>query len=131
MYSRQNRDGRDDIRVEIPSDYSGNAFAPRFSQREHAQCKAQKERDTDGNDKKTNESVREEKADERLEMTVNCMPSEHKRTPPCSLNGLSGLLGGNIGLEELLLIGVIFLIFTDEGLRDNELIICLLLILFI
>lgn len=35
------------------------------------------------------------------------------------------------GLEELLLLGVIFLIFSDEEKRDNELLISLLLIYFI
>lgn len=51
----------------------------------------------------------------------------HKR--PRGLPGLSGL--GDAGLEELLLLGVIFLIFSDEDHRDDELLICLLLILFI
>jgi hypothetical protein len=48
-----------------------------------------------------------------------------------SPRGLSSLFGGNIGLEELLLLGVIFLIFADENNRDSETLICLLLILFI
>ena len=69
----------------------------------------------------------EEKCEEKIECTA-CEPKEPQKP---ILGGLSGILGGNIGLEELLLLGVIFLIFSDDGLRDNELLICLLLILFI
>ncbi|MCQ2354923.1 MAG: hypothetical protein MJ102_07490 [Clostridia bacterium] len=48
------------------------------------------------------------------------------------LTGLMGLSGlGDAGLEELLLLGVIFLLFSDDGCRDDDLLICLLLILLV
>ena len=121
MYSRQNRNGREDVKVELPRDYSGNAFAPFVSIREPAEACTKIEQ-------------REEKFPEREECPPEpCPPAECERekSPSLGLSGLKGLLGGNIGLEELLLLGVIFLIFTDNELRDSELLICLLLILFI
>jgi hypothetical protein len=77
-----------------------------------------------------------EKAEEREEREECPAPPPdkkhcHEEARPPALAGLGSIFGGNIGLEELLLLGVIFLIFTDESLRDSELLICLLLILFI
>ena len=116
MYSRQNRNPRTDVSVELPRDYSGSAFYPfpsiQGGSESHSECPKPECREED---------KREESDCEVCEA--------HPRAPV--LGGLSGLFGGNLGLEELLLIGVIFLIFSDEGLRDNELLICLLLILFI
>ena len=121
MYSRQSRNGQSEVQVELPRDYSGNAFTPFMPIREPIEACTKIE-------------PREEKCQEREE----CHPEPH---PPVEcekdknlswgLSGLKGILGGNIGLEELLLLGVIFLIFTDNELRDSELLICLLLILFI
>ncbi len=121
MYSRQNRNDRGDVQVELPRDYSGNAFTPFAPVREPIEACSQIE-------------AKEEKCPEREESPCNsCTPAEceKEKNPSFGLSGLKGILGGNIGLEELLLLGVIFLIFTDNELRDNELLICLLLILFI
>ena len=121
MYSRQNRNGQEDIRVELPRDYSGNAFSPFVPIREQTDACPIIEQ-------------KEDKCPEREERPAeSCPPAECEKGKDTAfgLTGLKGLLGGNIGLEELLLLGVIFLIFTDNELRDNELIICLLLILFI
>ena len=121
MYSRQNRNPRADVSVELPRDYSGSAFYP-FSGMQSSdhppECKPQEHHP---------ECREEEKCEDKSECTV----CEAKQPQQPILGGLSGILGGNIGLEELLLLGVIFLIFSDDGLRDNELLICLLLILFI
>lgn len=122
MYSRQNRNPRADVSVELPRDYSGNAFYPFPSIPSEPKPPAERPEP-----EKREECREEEKCEEKSECTV----CEQKPPPNPLLGGLSGLLGGNIGLEELLLLGVIFLIFSDESLRDNELLICLLLILFI
>lgn len=124
MYSRQNRNPRAEVSVDLPRDYSGSAFYPFPSSIEQPlrnQTVNQREDER--------EEVCEEKREEECEKSVEVC------SEPCPpkgiLQGLSGLLGGSIGLEELLLLGVIFLIFSDNDLRDNELLICLLLILFI
>lgn len=130
MYSRQQRNGRDEIAVELPRDYSGNAFSPfppyrepPVSATEVTQCEERREAECEPQNNEEREQcvVRECEAKE-------CRQEESR--PPV-LAGIGGLFGGNVGLEELLLLGVIFLIFTDESLRDSELLICLLLILFI
>ncbi len=121
MYSRQNRNGPVDVHMELPRDYSGSAFTPFVPAREPIEACPIIE-------------PKEEKCPEREEDPADsCAPAEceKEKIPSFGLSGLKGLLGGNIGLEELLLLGVIFLIFTDNELRDNELLICLLLILFI
>lgn len=124
MYSRQNRNPRAEVSVDLPRDYSGSAFYPFPSSIE------QPLRNPTVNQREDErEEVCEEKREEECEKSVEVC------SDPCPpkgiLQGLSGLLGGSIGLEELLLLGVIFLIFSDNDLRDNELLICLLLILFI
>ena len=124
MYSRQNRNPRAEVSVDLPRDYSGSAFYPFPSSIE------QPLRNPTVNQREDEkEEVCEEKREEECEKSVEVC------SEPCPpkgiLQGLSGLLGGSIGLEELLLLGVIFLIFSDNDLRDNELLICLLLILFI
>ncbi len=124
MYSRQNRNPRAEVSVDLPRDYSGSAFYPFPSSIE------QSLRNPTVNQREDErEEVCEEKREEECEKSVEVC------SEPCPpkgiLQGLSGLLGGSIGLEELLLLGVIFLIFSDNDLRDNELLICLLLILFI
>jgi len=121
MYSRQNRNGQGEVQVELPRDYSGNAFSPFPPVREPVEACAKIE-------------PKEEKCPEKEECpqkSCEIAECEKEKSPSFGLSGLKGLLGGNIGLEELLLLGVIFLIFNDNELRDNELLICLLLILFI
>lgn len=125
MYSRQNRNPRADVSVELPRDYSGSAFYPfpSFPSEPEPDCDCRKEEKC--------EVKCEEKCEEKRDEKCECAVCETKCQQNGLLGGLSGLLGGNIGLEELLLLGVIFLIFSDDSLRDNELLICLLLILFI
>jgi hypothetical protein len=89
-----------------------------------------------------NEQKKAEKAEEAAQM-ISEPPSEppvveerlesdapHHVDAP-KIAGLGGLFGGEAGLEELLLLGVIFLLFSDSTHRDNELLIALLLILVI
>lgn len=142
MYSRQNRNGREDISVELPRDYSGSAFTqfPQFREppardpRPQPPCEPKRNDECD-ECRERDECKREDGKREECEKKDECCKPEPIECPPHhdfpGLSGLKGILGGNIGLEELLLLGVIFLIFSDEDLRDNELLICLLLILFI
>lgn len=139
MYSRQNRNGQGDVSVELPRDYSGNAFSS-FSRNQEPMPRArmpfeprpdrEEECREKGEERKCPEPEKEDH-----ECKEECRPEHddcHSQNSLLSgLSGLKGLFGGNIGLEELLLLGVIFLIFSDNDLRDNELLICLLLILFI
>lgn len=131
MYSRQNRNPRADVSVDLPRDYSGSAFYPFPSSIE--QPLRNPSQNTRDDEKPTECCDEEKKMEEECEKNVEvCSESEPIPCQPKGiLQGLSGLLGGSIGLEELLLLGVIFLIFSDNDLRDNELLICLLLILFI
>lgn len=134
MYSRQNRNPRAEVSVELPRDYSGSAFYPFPSAADQAlRNQPQSTRKEEGRAECSTEACAAEDIDASETRLESCDSSEDRRPPPPKgvLQGLSGLLGGSIGLEELLLIGVIFLIFSDDGLRDNELLICLLLILFI
>lgn len=130
MYSRQQRNGRDEIAVELPRDYSGNAFSPFPPRRDPPVCASEVPPCVERREEKSECEVKEEcRANDCAPCSENeCGSGEYR--PPV-LSGLGNLFGGNIGLEELLLLGVIFLIFTDESLRDSELLICLLLILFI
>lgn len=134
MYSRQSRGGQQDIPVELPRDYSGNAFSPfvrvqgtpvnvRTNEKNEGMTECESAACGPAEDDNVNTEC-----DEVTEVE-KCEPVQDCGTP--SLGGIKSLLGGNIGLEELLLLGVIFLIFSDGELRDAELLICLLLILFI
>lgn len=130
MYSRQQRNGREEIAVELPRDYSGNAFSPFPPRREPPVCATE----VPPCEERREVGCVPERKEECEECAVPICPEKECRceeSRPPVLAGLGGFLGGNIGLEELLLLGVIFLIFTDESLRDSELLICLLLILFI
>jgi len=134
MYSRQNRNHREEVSIELPRDYGGSVFYPFPTQqdsplRSPTRNNREEEKTAAVCDKET--KCKDEEDD--CEKTESACEAPHP--VPCppkgTLRGLSGLFGGNIGLEELLLLGVIFLIFSDDDLRDNELLICLLLILFI
>ncbi len=119
MYQRQNRN---EVSVDLPRDYSGNAFSP-FAGREPP-LRAPRQSPPPA----PPEPLPEECPKKEEHGQGECCKAEPM---PLKLGGLSSLLGGNIGLEELLLLGVIFLIFADSTHRDSELLICLLLILFI
>lgn len=129
MYSRQNRNGNE-IAVELPRDYSGNAFSPFPTRREPPVCASEV---PPCEERREAERIPEKvEGCEKKPVPACCEKESHNReSRPPALAGLGSFFGGNIGLEELLLLGVIFLIFTDESLRDSELLICLLLILFI
>ena len=126
MYSRPNRRNTHHGEVELPRDYRGNAFMPFPDPPALAGIREENEQKKD---KGKNENCGE--CDECL----NCDEAQIDTLPICSkspkLKGLDGLFGGDFGLEELLLLGVIFLLFSDSSHRDNELIIALLLILVI
>ena len=124
MYSRQNRNPRAEVSVDLPRDYSGSAFYP-FPSSIEQPLRNQTANQLEDEKEEVCEEKREEECEKSVEVCSEPCP------PKGILQGLSGLLGGSIGLEELLLLGVIFLIFSDNDLRDNELLICLLLILFI
>lgn len=124
MYSRQNRNPRAEVSVDLPRDYSGSAFYP-FPSSIEQPLRNQTANQREDEKEEEREEKREEECEKSVEVCTEPSP------PKGILQGLSGLLGGSIGLEELLLLGVIFLIFSDNDLRDNELLICLLLILFI
>ena len=130
MYSRQTRNGQTEVQVELPRDYSGNAFSPFPPYREPPVSATEV---SSGEERREAECVPEKKEECEECVVRECEEKEcryEEKRPPV-LAGIGSLFGGNIGLEELLLLGVIFLIFTDESLRDSELLICLLLILFI
>jgi hypothetical protein len=125
MYSRPNRRNTHHGEIELPRDYSGNAFMP-FP------------------DPPVLAGIREENEHKRAQVKENECPccnecdnaeAEQATLPVCTdrpkLSGLGGLFDGELGLEELLLLGVIFLLFSDSSHRDNELLIALLLILVI
>ncbi len=56
-----------------------------------------------------------------------CGGRERQKSP----HGEKGLLSSDFGIEEILLLGLVILLFSDGGERDNELIACLLLILLL
>ena len=130
MYSRQQRNGRDEIAVELPRDYSGNAFSPFSPRREPPVCASEVVPCEEKREEQCECEIKEECKEEHIGHCADGECCREDIRPPV-LSGIGNLFGGNVGLEELLLLGVIFLIFTDEGLRDSELLICLLLILFI
>ena len=158
MYSRQSR-GRGETMPDIPRDYSGNAFmpfpnppTPTYPSRRDEGRRTERVETA-----RVSERCESEECTQRAERgdlpqsfecegecsCSSCRLSSSDEDGGCASEGelvsasaptprgLSSLFGGNIGLEELLLLGVIFLIFNDNELRDNELLICLLLILFI
>lgn len=123
MYSRPNRRNTHHGEIELPRDYSGNAFMP-FPDppvlagiREENEQKRARERE--------DAPVCDECADTKEEAVLPACAERPK------LSGLGGIFDGELGLEELLLLGVIFLLFSDSSHRDNELLIALLLILVI
>ncbi len=137
MYSRQNRNGQPEISVELPRDYSGNAFSP-FSRHQEPPLRNQRQqppcevkREEEAAECVSPPAPVETCAEENECARAEPIPCPQQKSPFSALSGLKSIFGGNIGLEELLLLGVIFLIFSDNDLRDNELLICLLLILFI
>ena len=118
MYARQNSDSRPQKNINIPLNYSGNAFF-----RSH---------DTEAAPPPPSEPT------EEINAEVSCESSEVKTSELpvfCEKEGkdsggLFGLLGGGsrgIGFEELLILGLIFLISQNDSRDDLSLLLLLLL----
>lgn len=114
MYSRQNSTGRSTAPWQIPKNYSGNAFPPQQPSEEcDDESSFQKDEDSPPESATVSASV--------------CGESEKKS----GIFGLSRKSGG-IGIEELLILGLVLLISqSEEGEGNNDLAFLLLLLLFI
>ncbi len=116
MYARQNADSRPSRGLRIPSNYSGNAFS----------AEAQTPRESD-EAQQVPEDINETQKEEPPREAAS--PSEE----PTAAVGLSRLFGkgasGGIGFEELLILGLIFLISQND--TKDDLAFLLLLLLFI
>ncbi len=124
MYSRPNRTNTHRGEVELPRDYRGNAFMPFPDPPALAGIREE------------NEQKRAQAKEEECPCCDECADTKEEAVlPVCPerprISGFGGLFDGELGLEELLLLGVIFLLFSDSSHRDNELLIALLLILVI
>lgn len=130
MYTRPTPNGREELR--IPENYSGNAFhgdaltpAPPVELPPETEPPAAKETDT--------------RAEETLPVVLPTR-EEPKETPvmkkaspfssllPPRLAGTRGGLLGDIGIEELLIIGVLILLSQSE--TDDDILLLLVLLLF-
>ncbi len=119
MYARQNTDSRTSRGFRIPGNYSGNAFSS-----ETEEIYPAKE---DNNSTDTIENIQAEPSDKSAQ---NDAMSDTNAVAA----GISRLFGkssasGGIGFEELLILGVIFLISQNE--TKDDLAFLLLLLLFI
>ena len=117
MYSRQNADARSSRGLRIPSNYSGNAF---FTDVEERQAEPEP---ADARDEPEKSASADEQAVTASAQTKgNAVPS-----------GISQLFGkgssGGIGFEELLILGLVFLISQND--TKDDLAFLLLLLLFI
>ena len=111
----------------VPENYSGNAF------------RNGQERDAEEEEKiRSEESARvdEKIAEESSQPTLKLSEEREQCAPPCQCNKRQGfgfelgnLFGGKIGFEELLIIGLIFLIAQKEN--NEDIIVLLALLLFI
>ena len=118
MYSRQNADARSARGLRIPSNYSGNAF---FTEADERQAEPETADARDEPEKRV--SIDDEQAVTASAQTKgNAVPS-----------GISQLFGkgqsGGIGFEELLILGLVFLISQND--TKDDLAFLLLLLLFI
>lgn len=138
MYAR-NGDRKVPAGITIPENYGGSTFVPRPPEpaTDECTCKPPSPADT----------CRCERENEKCEntQTCNCNDNSCVRPEPHTDRDGHGKCGNddddrhggrsfmniNIGTEELLLIGVMALIFFSGDARDNELLICLLLVLLI
>lgn len=141
MYAK-NGDRRVPAGMTIPENYGGNAFAPRAAEAppqppappSESGCECRREPPAPPcNDK-------EKKCSNEPPRCCECgdTPQEAPCTPtrpePCGDRPSpphGGFMNISIGTEELLLIGIMALIFFSGDDRDNELLICLLLVLLI
>ncbi len=111
--------------VRVPDNYSGNAFI-------------QTSRDNDEKEeiKQETEPEAEERVPERGLIEINAeaepktVPVAKKIKLPEFNFGLGKIFSGKFGFEELLLIGLIFLVTQSEN-NDDDTILLLLLLLFI
>lgn len=121
MYARHTPDDRYSNGIRIPSNYSGNAF-----------------RETNGTPPPVPaEDAAEESFDENTDATEASAPRREEGTDraqalPVFNSGVGGLFkkgGGGIGLEELLILGLILLISQND--TKDDLAFLLMILLFI
>ena len=117
MYARQNSDSRPQKNINIPLNYSGNAF---FRSHETGAAPPPLE---------PSEEINTEGSREGAEVKTSGLPVFCEKEGKDS-SGLFGLLGGGsrgIGFEELLILGLIFLISQNDSRDDLSLLLLLLL----
>ena len=122
MYSRQNADSRTSRGIRIPSNYGGSAFSADSVQDTPAADNGVPPQNTDAIE-----------ANARSE-PVEQNPETDKNADSVVPSGLSRLFGkgvssGGIGFEELLILGLVFLISQND--TKDDLAFLLLLLLFI
>lgn len=115
MYARQppyNKSNRD---INIPGNYSGNAFR-------------EINRPYDANEKEERDSYKKEEF-ESTDTESESKGEEKQESVSASSRGLISRAGGGIGFEELLILGLVFLISQNDS--KDDLAFLLLLLLFI
>ncbi len=117
MYVRQTADGRRQRGLNIPANYSGSAFSPINEQ--PIPSVADTSENTDAPEK---EAIEEP-------VTAVSLPAEPKDNVGAGLFRLFGSGSGGIGFEELLILGLVFLI-SQNDVKD-DLAFLLLLLLFV
>lgn len=139
MYAR-NGDRKVPAGITIPENYGGSTFVPRPPEPATDECTCKPPFPAD--------TCRCERENEKCENTQTCGCNDDSCVRPeprtdrdghgkCGNDendrhgGGESFMNISIGAEELLLIGVMALIFFSGDARDNELLICLLLVLLI
>lgn len=117
MYARQTADGRRQRGLNIPANYSGSAFSPINEQPLPSVT-----------DTPENTDVPEKEASAEPVAAVS-LPVEAKDNVSAGLFRLFGSGTGGIGFEELLILGLVFLI-SQNDVKD-DLAFLLLLLLFV
>lgn len=118
MYVRQSADGRRQRGLNIPANYSGSAFSSISEQPEQSEPPA--------ND--SSEIADTQNTDAEVKTAALPLPAQGKETE-AGLFRLFGSGTGGIGFEELLILGLVFLI-SQNDVKD-DLAFLLLLLLFV